>query len=167
MPQICDVGQTASIPLWRKACCGFFRPENLTASTGFEPTILGTRGQHDNPKTTEAALRNVSQLHFFNFSYTDTKFVMVTVRILFITNWYDFCRRGIKQIDPLQPVTLRTRHTYHQRTHDRHSVNKHTNRIPWVMLCNMFPPQKFHAFHNVIHSSSSNIQVSRKRNTTI
>jgi hypothetical protein len=43
MPQICDMGQTALPPLWRKACWGFFRPKNPTASTGFEPAILGTR----------------------------------------------------------------------------------------------------------------------------
>ena len=32
----------------RKACCGFFRPKNPTASAGIEPTILGNRGQHAN-----------------------------------------------------------------------------------------------------------------------
>jgi hypothetical protein len=47
MPQICDMGQTAVLPLRRKACCGFFRPKNPTASAGFEPAILGTRGQHE------------------------------------------------------------------------------------------------------------------------
>jgi hypothetical protein len=35
-------GQTALLPLGRKACCGFFRPKNPTASAGFEPAILGT-----------------------------------------------------------------------------------------------------------------------------
>jgi hypothetical protein len=34
--------------LWRKACWGFFSPKNLTASAGFEPVNLDTRGQHDN-----------------------------------------------------------------------------------------------------------------------
>jgi hypothetical protein len=48
MPQICDTGQTAFLPLRRKACRGFFRPKNPTASTGFEPTKLGTRGQRAN-----------------------------------------------------------------------------------------------------------------------
>jgi hypothetical protein len=42
MPQICDMGQTALLPLRRKACCGFFRPENPPASAWFEPAILGT-----------------------------------------------------------------------------------------------------------------------------
>jgi hypothetical protein len=45
MPQSCDMGQTALLPLRRKACCGFFRPKNPTDSAGFEPVILGTRGQ--------------------------------------------------------------------------------------------------------------------------
>jgi hypothetical protein len=48
MPQSCDMGQTALLPLRRKACCGFFRLKNLTALAGIEPAILGTRGQHAN-----------------------------------------------------------------------------------------------------------------------
>jgi hypothetical protein len=27
MPQICNMGQTALLPLWRKACWEIFRPE--------------------------------------------------------------------------------------------------------------------------------------------
>jgi hypothetical protein len=46
MSQICDMGQMALLPLQRKACCRFFGPKNATALTGFEPMILGTRGQH-------------------------------------------------------------------------------------------------------------------------
>jgi hypothetical protein len=47
MPQSCDMGQTALLPLRRKACRGFcFRPKIPTASAGFEPAIRGTRGQH-------------------------------------------------------------------------------------------------------------------------
>jgi hypothetical protein len=33
----------ATWALRRKACYGFFRPKNSTASAGFEPAILGTR----------------------------------------------------------------------------------------------------------------------------
>jgi hypothetical protein len=40
----------------RKACCGFFRPKNPTASIGFEPEILGTKNEHANYWTTEAAI---------------------------------------------------------------------------------------------------------------
>jgi hypothetical protein len=43
MPQICDMGQMALLPCWRKACWGFFCPKNPTASAGSEPTILGKR----------------------------------------------------------------------------------------------------------------------------
>jgi hypothetical protein len=35
MPQSCDMGQTALLPLRRKARYGFFRPKNLTASAFF------------------------------------------------------------------------------------------------------------------------------------
>jgi hypothetical protein len=55
MPQIYDLGQTALLPLRRKACCGIFRPKNPMAMAGFEPAILGTRGQHANHQTTETA----------------------------------------------------------------------------------------------------------------
>jgi hypothetical protein len=55
MPQICDMGQMALLPFWRKACWGIFCPKNPTASAGSEPAILGTRGQHANHYTTEAA----------------------------------------------------------------------------------------------------------------
>jgi hypothetical protein len=58
MLQICDMGQTALLPLRRKACRGFFRPKNPTASAEFEPAILGTRGQHANLLTTEVAAVN-------------------------------------------------------------------------------------------------------------
>jgi hypothetical protein len=45
------MGQTALLPLRRKAV-DFFRPKIPTASAGFEPAILGTRGQHANHHTT-------------------------------------------------------------------------------------------------------------------
>ena len=45
MPQIYDMGPTALLPLRRKACWGFFRPKNATASAGFEPANLGTKDQ--------------------------------------------------------------------------------------------------------------------------
>ena len=51
MPQIYDMGPTALFPLRRKACWGFFRPKNPTASAGFEPANLGTNGQHATPRT--------------------------------------------------------------------------------------------------------------------
>jgi hypothetical protein len=57
MPQICDMTQTALLPLRRKACCGFFRPKNPTASAGFEPVILGTRDQFTNEGLSDADLK--------------------------------------------------------------------------------------------------------------
>jgi hypothetical protein len=59
MPQICDTGQTALLPFWRKACRGFFHLKSPTALARSEPTTLGTRGQHANHYTTEAANQNV------------------------------------------------------------------------------------------------------------
>ena len=50
MPQIYEMGPTALLPLRRKACWGFFHPKNLTASAGFEPVNLGTKGQHATPR---------------------------------------------------------------------------------------------------------------------
>jgi hypothetical protein len=41
-----DMGQMVLLPLRRKACWGFFHPKNPTASAGFEPANLGTKGQH-------------------------------------------------------------------------------------------------------------------------
>ena len=49
MPQIYDMGP-ALLPLRRKACWGIFRPKNPTASAGFEPANLGTKGQHATPR---------------------------------------------------------------------------------------------------------------------
>jgi hypothetical protein len=38
-----DMGQTALLPLRRKACWGFFRPKNPTTSVAFEPANLGIK----------------------------------------------------------------------------------------------------------------------------
>jgi len=40
------MGPSALLPLRRNACWGFFRPKNPTASSGFEPANLGTKGRH-------------------------------------------------------------------------------------------------------------------------
>jgi hypothetical protein len=62
MPEICDMGQMALLPLRRKACCGFFRPKNQTALA----VILGTRGQHANHWTTEATVGGVRRTPYSN-----------------------------------------------------------------------------------------------------
>jgi len=46
MPHICDMGQTALLPLQRKGAEDFFALKNPTASAGFEDANLGTKGQH-------------------------------------------------------------------------------------------------------------------------
>ena len=51
MPLIYDMGQTALLPLRRKACWGFFRPKNPKASAGFEPANLGTRASYTYVRT--------------------------------------------------------------------------------------------------------------------
>jgi hypothetical protein len=45
MPQSCDMRPMALLPLRRKTRSGVFRQKNPTASAGFEPANLGTRGQ--------------------------------------------------------------------------------------------------------------------------
>ena len=50
MPKIYDMGPTALLPLRRKACWGIFYPKNPTASAGFEPANLSTKGQHATPR---------------------------------------------------------------------------------------------------------------------
>jgi hypothetical protein len=47
MPQI-YMGQAALFPSEGKHGEDFFRPKNPTASAGFKPANLGTRGQHAN-----------------------------------------------------------------------------------------------------------------------
>jgi hypothetical protein len=68
MPQICDMGQTGLLPLRRKACCGFFRPKNPTASAGFEPAMSGTRGQHANPLCVMITQTRPAEFHFSDSS---------------------------------------------------------------------------------------------------
>jgi hypothetical protein len=46
MPQIYDMGQTALVPLRRRLAEDFFALKNPTASAGFEPANLGTKGQN-------------------------------------------------------------------------------------------------------------------------
>jgi hypothetical protein len=47
------MGQTALLPLRRKACWGFFRPKNPTALAAFEPANLSTKGQHATSRPTK------------------------------------------------------------------------------------------------------------------
>jgi len=63
MPQIYDMGLTALLPLRRKACWGFFRPKNPTASAEFEPANLGTKGQHATPRYKNDIVNNLQCLY--------------------------------------------------------------------------------------------------------
>ena len=59
MPQIDDMGPTALLPLRRKACWRFFVDlKNPTASSGFEPANLGTKGQHATPRPPKPQYRS-------------------------------------------------------------------------------------------------------------
>ena len=50
MPQIYDMGPMALFPSEGRLAEDFFRPKNPTASAGFEPANLGTKGQHTTPR---------------------------------------------------------------------------------------------------------------------
>jgi len=49
MAQICDMGPTALLPFEGRRAEDFFTLKNPTASAGFEPANLGTKGQHAYP----------------------------------------------------------------------------------------------------------------------
>jgi hypothetical protein len=49
MSQSCNMGQEGMLRI--------FHPKKLTASAGFKSANLGTRGQHPNHYTTEAAFK--------------------------------------------------------------------------------------------------------------
>jgi hypothetical protein len=58
IPQICDMWPTALLPLRRKVCWGFFRPEKIwRLRPGSNPRTWGTKGQHAYLWATEAASR--------------------------------------------------------------------------------------------------------------
>ena len=87
MPQIYDMGPTALLPLRRKACWGFFNPKNPTASAGFEPTNLGTKGQHATSRPPKP------QFHYngnkrWNDSFINLNHFLITILLL---TTYAFC----------------------------------------------------------------------------
>jgi hypothetical protein len=55
MPQICDMNRRLYFPSEGRHAEDFFALKNQMVSAGFEPANLGTRGQHTNHETTEAA----------------------------------------------------------------------------------------------------------------
>jgi hypothetical protein len=70
MPQSWDMGQIILLPLRRKACRGFSNRKNPMTSVGSEPAILGTRGQHANHDTTEAAQNRQTSMPPAEFELT-------------------------------------------------------------------------------------------------
>ena len=64
MPQICDMGQTALLPSrpeGRRAE-DFFALKNPTASAGFQPANLGTKGQHATSWQPKPLIKGLKQL---------------------------------------------------------------------------------------------------------
>ena len=55
MPQIYDMGPTAYFPSEGRPAEDFFALKNPTASAGFQPANLGTKGQHATPRPPFAA----------------------------------------------------------------------------------------------------------------
>ena len=72
MPQICDMGPIILLPFRRKACWGFFLSpfKNLTASAGFEPVNLGTKGQHATSAPPKPRMLTTSQKNSTNIRYS-------------------------------------------------------------------------------------------------
>ena len=64
MPQIYDMGPTALLPLRRKA-----------ASAGFEPTNLGTKGQHATPRPPKPIEINIHEKKNCSSNWLFTKIV--------------------------------------------------------------------------------------------
>ena len=78
MPQIYDMGPMALLPSEGRRAEEFFRPKNPTASVGFEPANLGTKGQHATPRPPKP----ISKQHIFKNMYFLKSTVMLVVEIL-------------------------------------------------------------------------------------
>jgi hypothetical protein len=59
-----DMGETALLPLRRKACWGFFRPKNSTASAGIEPANLGTKDQHATSRPPKPPVKLIIYIYY-------------------------------------------------------------------------------------------------------
>ena len=58
--QICDMGQTALLPSEGRRAEDFFALKNPTASVGFEPANLGTKGQHATSRPPKPIKMNIT-----------------------------------------------------------------------------------------------------------
>ena len=57
MPQICNMGKRLYFPSEGRKAEDFFALKNPTASVGFEPVNLGTKGQHATSRTPKSQQR--------------------------------------------------------------------------------------------------------------
>jgi hypothetical protein len=94
MPQIYDNGPPALLPLRRKACWGFFRPEK---SDGF--ANLGTRGQHASSRSLKRQYHILDHETFFDYISFKRKFGM---QIFGICGAYSAPAAAVKCLNPLQ-----------------------------------------------------------------
>jgi hypothetical protein len=60
MPQIYDMGPTAYFPTEGRRAEDFYALKNPTASAGFEPANLSTKGQHATPRPPKPHVSNFS-----------------------------------------------------------------------------------------------------------
>jgi hypothetical protein len=82
MPQIYDMGPPALLPLRRKACWGFFRPEKS------ESANFGTTGCSTQKWTVKKAVNISRQMLIV------TVLLGMTLYYYMCSSWQDCCRRG-------------------------------------------------------------------------
>ena len=83
MPQIYNMGPTAFLSLRRKACWGICRPKHPTASAGFEPANLGTKGQHATPRPPKLMIHSLYRKNDFPFNFIWRKALWTTGYIIY------------------------------------------------------------------------------------
>ena len=108
MPQIYDMGPTTLLPLRRKACWIFFRPKNPTASAGFEPANLGTKGQHNTPRppTSNKSLSFRTRLGFSRkvLSASLILFMLLALLLVLLTDHLKMYGKGCKVRNTQQSI---------------------------------------------------------------
>jgi hypothetical protein len=92
MPQIYDMGPPALLPLRRKACWVFFRPEKSDGfGAGFEPANLGPRGQHASSRYTKVLVMTFLERNMTIMTvYTAVTWFMM--RIVMVCNQHIHCQ---------------------------------------------------------------------------
>ena len=67
MPQIYDIWADGFTSPPKEGVVRIFRPKNPTASAGFEPANLGTKGQHDTPRPPKSLYIYIKIINVFLF----------------------------------------------------------------------------------------------------